>query len=217
MQDFFLTFFQDAPYLKSAALLGVSVFITYVSPGPSIALVIKNTVAYSRQAGLACAFGVALAVLCFVIIALLGMGVILQKSEIIYRLVQGVGGLFLTYVGIMSFKHAGTTDYSANEGAAATRSSFTEGFFITILNPQAILAFMAISATYIIPTTPFYIQVLYALEIMILCFAWFGTAAYILSMPQLKERFLSKIELIERVTATFLFLMGAYILYSAVQ
>ena len=214
MQD--LIFLQGFPFLKSGILLGVSVFITFVSPGPSIALVIKNSIAHSRQAGLACAAGITLSVMCFMIIALLGLGAVLNKSELLYRCVQGFGGLFLMYVGIMSFKSAGATDYTVSADGAVARSSFAEGFFVTMLNPQAILAFMAISATYIMPSTPFFVQTLYTVEILVLCFAWFGATAFILSLPQLKQRFIDKLDMIERVTAASLFVMGSYILYKAV-
>lgn len=217
MQDFNLTVLQDMPFLKSGILLGISVFVTFVSPGPSIALVIKNSIAHSRRAGIACAAGITLSVMFFMVIALLGLGVVLKKSEILYRLVQGVGGMFLLYVGVMSFKNAGTTDYTQQQDGAVARSSFTEGFFVTMLNPQAILAFMAISATYIMPCTPFYVQTLYTIEILLLCFAWFGSTAVILSLPQLKQHFISKLDVIERITAASLFVMGGFILYKAVS
>ncbi|RUA02002.1 MAG: hypothetical protein DSY88_07945 [Candidatus Poseidoniales archaeon] len=105
-----------------------------VSPGPSLAVVLRNTFLGGRARGVACSIGHGLGfgLYAFVVISLL---TVLMESYLgLYSMLQLAGAAFLAFMGVMMFRHQeGTFDA---EGEQGERQGFVEGFLTAFLNPK---------------------------------------------------------------------------------
>ena len=73
-----------------------------LSPGPSLALVIKNTLSGGQQQGYSTAISHGLGVALYAAITATGIGIIITQSPIIYALIKYSGAAFLVYLGVKS-------------------------------------------------------------------------------------------------------------------
>src|SRR3990167_823924 len=67
-------------YLSSILSLVGLVMIALISPGPDFAIVVRNSLIYSRKTGLFTALGIALGILVHVSYTLLGLGLVIAKN-----------------------------------------------------------------------------------------------------------------------------------------
>ena len=70
-----------------------------MSPGPSLALIIRNSITINRFAGFMTAVGHGLGMGVYAVFAVTGLSIILTANELIFQLIQIIGILFLLYLG----------------------------------------------------------------------------------------------------------------------
>jgi threonine/homoserine/homoserine lactone efflux protein len=81
------------------------------------------------------------------VVVAIGLGPILQGSEIAFISVQVLGGLYLVYLGITAIQHSQIhASDMANQGdiRPSTWRSMREGFWVGALNPKGMVFFAAI-------------------------------------------------------------------------
>ena len=107
------------------------------SPGPSLAVVLRNTMIGGRGRGLACAVGHGIGFGFYAVTVVFGLVVIMEQNPNIFTLMQIIGGVFLLYLGIDMLRSKAKVIQQVD----GKRDGFVEGFFIAFLNPK-IAAFM---------------------------------------------------------------------------
>ncbi|MBP5977365.1 LysE family transporter [Brasilonema sp. CT11] len=69
-----------------------------MSPGQNFVLTLRNSLAHSRQAGIGTALGATADDLIHVICWLIGIGVIISKSVLLFNLLKWLGAAYLIYL-----------------------------------------------------------------------------------------------------------------------
>ncbi len=115
-------------------------FMAGVSPGPAVFLTISNVIRFGRRAaiisGSANAIGLVVLGLCIGY----GLGGLMQASSLAFTMVKIVGGAYLVWLGIKSWRATG--NFIAAEGgeiAPDEVSLFRTSFILSITNPKAIV------------------------------------------------------------------------------
>src|SRR4051812_37512512 len=73
--------------------------LTIMSPGPSVVLTLRNGVAFGAQSVLWSAFGNISGVFCLSGAAMLGLGVMLKTSALLFVCMKVIGAAYLFYIG----------------------------------------------------------------------------------------------------------------------
>lgn len=159
------------------------VALAAISPGPDFALVVKNSSIYSRAGGIATAVGIALSMLVHATYCIFGLGLIISKSMLIFSLIKYLGAAYLIYIGIKSIT---AKNVMTQQVAAVTKSNdrmraLRQGLFCNLLNPKAIMFFVALFTMVVKPGTPVTIEIAYAIEIALIHLIWFGGLAIFLT------------------------------------
>ena len=118
--------------------------IILVIPGPTIILVIGQSMTHGPRSVIPLVSGVLLGDLTAMTCSLLGLGAILSTSALLFSVFKIIGALYLVYLGIrMWLLKPG--DFSINHGAADITASalFKRSFVVTALNPKSIAFFVA--------------------------------------------------------------------------
>ena len=108
-----------------------------MSPGPSLFIVIRNTIKYNRLAGIMTSIGHGLGIGVYATLAVLGLGFLLQTNETIFLLIQILGLSFLFFLGLL-FIFKKQTEERINEDNQNQLNSFLQGFLVAIVNPKTI-------------------------------------------------------------------------------
>ena len=74
--------------------------LAVISPGPDFAMVTRNSLLLSRRAGVGTALGIALGVLVHVTYTLVGVGLLIQQSMVLFQVLKLVGAAYLIYLGM---------------------------------------------------------------------------------------------------------------------
>ena len=118
-----------------------------MSPGPSLAVVIRNSISYNRIAGISCAIGHGLGMSVYASIVIIGLGIIIQSYSNIFFTIQIVGSIFLACLGLL-FINKSSKKIKINNNVV-NANSFFQGFLIAIFNPKILIWFTAIYSHFI--------------------------------------------------------------------
>ena len=118
-----------------------------MSPGPSMALIIRNSIKYGRVSGLLSSIGHAIGIGIYASISVVGLQIILINNIFVFNTIQFCGSIFLLILGILFLKNSG--EKLSLEDDQKNLNSFIQGFAISILNPKILIWFTAIFSQFI--------------------------------------------------------------------
>ena len=204
-------------YLPEFLTVALVHLLAATSPGPDFILVMRNSLAYSRNAGVYAALGLALGVLVHVTYSLVGIGLLISKSILLFTVIKFLGAGYLVYIGYKSLRAQPKEVLAEKEGHGqlARLAAVRMGFLTNVLNPKATLFFLALFTQVISPATPKLIQAMYGLEMLLMTFAWFGIVATALSHGAIKNRFLKVQRRLEQVFGVLLIAFGIKVALSS--
>jgi RhtB (resistance to homoserine/threonine) family protein len=204
-------------YLAELITVAIIHLLAVMSPGPDFALISRNSFVYSRKTGIYSAIGLALGILVHVAYSLIGIGLIISKSIILFSTIKLLGAAYLIFIGYKSLKSK--LNNLSQEQLSKTRdldrfSAIKMGFLTNALNPKVTLFFLSIFTQVIDPQTPFAIRLLFGLEMSSMTFVWFSFVATILSHQAIKVRFAALHHHIEKIFGIILIALGVRIALS---
>ncbi|MEY2850925.1 MAG: hypothetical protein RJA96_796 [Actinomycetota bacterium] len=130
----------------------VAAIVIILAPGPSVLFVIARAIAWGRATAVFTVAGNVTGAFSLSIFVALGLGPILQRSELAYIAVQWGGGLYLVYLGIDAIrKRSAHAADMTNQGeiAPTIRRSIRDGFWVGALNPKGVVFFAAVLPQFI--------------------------------------------------------------------
>ncbi len=141
----------DTQRLVAFVLASIAIIL---APGPSVMFVIARAVAWGRTTAFLTAVGNACGMLVLATFVALGLGPLLQRSQLLLEVVQIGGGLYLVYLGIDALRHR-RAHVDAMVEVEETKPSLLrilrEGFMVGVLNPKAIVFFTAVFPQFVDP------------------------------------------------------------------
>jgi threonine/homoserine/homoserine lactone efflux protein len=126
--------------------------VIIVAPGPSGVFVIARAIAWGRATAVFTVAGNVTGAFSLSVFVALGLGPVLERSEVAYVAVQWAGGLYLIYLGIEAiWKRTVHAADMANQGdvAPSIRRSIRDGFWVGALNPKGVVFFAAVLPQFI--------------------------------------------------------------------
>lgn len=168
----------------------VIITILLVSPGPSVLLSINNGLNYGKKLAALGVLGNVAAFQLLLIISATGLGaVILTFSELLI-VIKIIGSGYLCYLGIKLYRSPVpklNTDSSQSSLYHQPWQIFKQAFWVTSLNPKAIIFVSALLPQFINPTLPLMPQVimLCIVSALIHFTIYFGYAALAAKVKQL--------------------------------
>ena len=173
----------DITAISAAAVMFI---LGATSPGPSLSVVLRNTMIGGRSRGLACAVGHGIGFGFYAVSVVFGLVVIMENNPDVFTLMQIIGGLFLLYLGIGMIRSEATVIVQS-EGK---REGFFEGFFIAFLNPKIAVFMLAVLSSVLDPSMSNDTKWIIAGMGMTIDTVWYVIVALLLS----KSTILAKIE-----------------------
>ena len=125
--------------------------LAVASPGPDFAVVLKESVAHGRRAGLFTAWGVGTGILLHVAYSLLGIGLLVSQSVLLFNLLKYLGAAYLVYLGIRMLVRGQGVDAVTPAAALGSRRALLEGLVVEALNVKTALFFLAFLPQFVAP------------------------------------------------------------------
>ena len=132
--------------INSILILAIVCASGAISPGPSLAVVIRNTITGGRAQGIMTGLGHGIGLTIYAFIAVMGLSSMLIGNQTLFVSVQIAGSFWLIWIGcnmIFSPKE------SAKKNVDSRKRGFVEGFMISFLNPKILVFFVAVFSQFI--------------------------------------------------------------------
>ncbi len=85
--------------------------IAVASPGPDFAIIVKQVIAYGRKTAIYTSVGIGLGIMLHVIYSILGLGLLIKTTPLLYQGLLYLSAGYLTYIGIKSLLSKPDTTY----------------------------------------------------------------------------------------------------------
>lgn len=141
--------------------------LVIISPGPDFAIICRNSLVYSRKTGIYSALGLASGILVHVTYSLVGIGLIISKTIILFSAIKLLGAVYLIYIGYKSLRAEPDNKLNQKFNMKKDISKFAAvrmGFVNNVLNPKVTLFFLSLFTQVINPHTPLSVKIWYGLH-----------------------------------------------------
>ena len=118
-----------------------------MSPGPSLVVVLKNTISGGRIRGIMTAIGHGIGFSIYAFMAVMGLSSVILANEQVFHLLQSAGALFLIWLAISMITNKNSV--SSEEYEKSVYKGFSEGFMIAFFNPKILVFLVAIFSQFI--------------------------------------------------------------------
>ncbi len=197
----------------------IAYFVCVVSPGPDFALVVRNSVLYSRRTGMFTALGTSLGLIFHATYTLIGIALLIQQSEWGFTIIKVLGACYLGYLGISSFFTKSTAleelakidDRSENDAPVEDLTAFQAvriGFLTDALNPFCMVFFISVFALVLDANATLPVKIFFGFEIFTFALIWFLGVAWFFSHKTIRQQFARLGMWFGRLTGSILFYFG---------
>ncbi len=204
--------------LVSWLQLTVVCFLGAVSPGPSLAVVMNNTLSQGRSYGVATSMGHAVGIWWWALLTAIGIAALVALNSPVMLVLQTLGACLLIYIGVRTVMARNDHLEFVTEGTVARAwvKGAIEGFLISLFNPKVALFFIAIFS-HLVGENPTWVEIgLIGLITAVIDGLWYAIVALIITTSSVGSAIQSRQHVIAGVSGVILVIIAIYLLWSTI-
>lgn len=196
--------------LAAICLLGA------MSPGPSLAMVVRHTMSSGRRGGLVAAWTHTTGIAFYASLTVLGLAAVLIRLPVIFKMVSLLGAVYLIWLGSRALlsRQQNFLNTSSSITPLSVFAAARDGFAISLLNPKILLFFTALFSPFIgleqmtnrpiLIVTPFLIDG-----------CWYSLVVFLLSQAGVLKWLRGHGRWLDRITGIILLGLGCTVILSS--
>ena len=187
-----------------------------LSPGPSLALVIKNTLSGGQRQGYSTAISHGLGVALYAVIISTGIGIIITESPIIYAVIQYAGAAFLVYLGVKSLlsQKIDISVTGKNQSIGPKVNGWRDGFLIAFLNPKLAIFFLALFSQFVDENATWQQNLIMTATVGFIDTTWYCLVAFGISRGNIINQLKTHSHIVDKVAGSFLIFLAARVVFN---
>ena len=180
-----------------------------MSPGPSLAVVVRHTLGGGRGKGILCAWAHSVGIGVYALVTLLGLAILIKEAPLVFKGIAIVGALFLAWLGIKALRSKGSIaeKLAAGESTSAIQAA-RDGLAISLFNPKILLFFLALFSQFVAEAETIWGQVTIVVTPLLIDGLWYTIIALLLSHPWVLPRLKKNALIIDKLTGVVLILLA---------
>ena len=184
-----------------------------MSPGPSLAMVVRHTLASGRLHGIVCAWAHAMGIGFYALVTLLGLAALLQSAPMVFNGIAVIGGLYLIWLGIQALRATAGADkkYQAGQQTSLLKAA-ADGLAISLFNPKILLFFIALFSQFVLSAQSLLGQGLVVFTPLVIDGLWYTVIATLLSHQAVLPKIKQHAQLIDKISGIVLLFLGAKVI-----
>ena len=190
-----------------------------MSPGPSLAVILRNTLSKGRIQGIMSGIGHGLGITFYAIVAVSGLVALINTIPHFFSVAQIAGSFFLIWLGGKMIISVFKKDYASKENIPSKNSAhqgFLEGFLIAFLNPKIAAWLLALFSQFVQPEALLAEQFVLVSTVGIIDASWYCLVAFLVSSGRLLKRLQHNASRIEFGMGLLLTILAVGILWSVI-
>tara|TARA_B000000477_G_scaffold112307_1_gene106987 strand:- start:4 stop:627 length:624 start_codon:yes stop_codon:yes gene_type:complete len=186
-----------------------------MSPGPSMALIIRNSIKYGRISGILFSLGHAIGIGIYATVSVLGLQFILINNLLLFNAIQFCGSVFLLILGVLFLRD--TAHNLSLENEQKNVNSFMQGFAISILNPKILIWFAAIFSQFIEISSTNFVKLAMVLIASSIDGLWYIILTIVVTGFGLKQFLEHNTNIIQKISGVVLISISIIILHKTLS
>jgi len=160
-----------------------------MSPGPSLAVVLKHTMSGGMKNGMLAALSHGVGVGLYAAASLLGLGTLMAQFPTVYQVLVYLGAGYLAYLGLkILLAKPNNDELQVQKSEISATKALQDGFAIAFLNPKLAIFFLALFSQFIDPQNlTLSIGIIMCLTVFIIDTGWYLLVAVLTEVS--KNRF----------------------------
>jgi threonine/homoserine/homoserine lactone efflux protein len=122
-----------------------------MSPGPSLALVLRHTLGGGRVPGVTAAIFHALGVGVYALLTVLGLGAVMVRFPELFHIITWCGAAYLAWLGVKALRAGRGGALSPNAAVTTPCQAAKEAVLVALGNPKLIIFFVALLSQFVTP------------------------------------------------------------------
>ena len=200
--------------LKDLLVLSFVCAMGAISPGPSLAVVIRNTISGGRFQGVMTGIGHGIGIGIYAFMAVMGLSSLLINNENIFKTFQLAGAIILLWIAYKMIINKPSE--VSNENITRGRG-FIEGFMIAFLNPKILVFLVAVFSQFISSDINILERAIIAIMASAIDMVWYVLVALLLAGTSLIDNFRSNAVLIDRSIGAILILISLLLINQTIN
>jgi homoserine/homoserine lactone efflux protein len=192
-----------------AAYLLACVVFTLV-PGPTVTLIVANSLTHGTRAGLANVAGTQAGLAVFVGVLVIGLASVIETLGVWFDWIRFLGAAYLIWIGIRMWRSTGRLDDPGR--TPKPRGGFLlQGFLVMLSNPKVLIFFGAFIPQFVDPAGDYVLQVI-LLGLTAMLTAAVTDGAYAILTGSARAMFTqARVRLVSKVSGVFLIGGGVWL------
>jgi len=194
-------------------------WLVMIAPGLDFATVLRETLLYGRRNGIMAGVGVCSATIIHCAYTILGIGLIIAESPLLFNAIKWAGIAYLLYIGVKALLAKRSAQTQAQQLQPQTmrplHKSWMAGAACNLLNPKCVLFFLSIFSLLIPPAAPLQFKTAIVAFMILSSFIWFSCVAFFLTMPKLRQAYQNLGIWIDRITGIVFILLAVGLMFEA--
>ena len=187
-------------------------FLVVVVPGPTVSLIIANSLKSGMRAGILNVVGTQLGLIILIILLALGFKAISPFLEDVIKVVRIIGAIYLMTLGYLSFTSKNLSDNSEKINKF-DKKFILQGLIVILSNPKAFLFLGAFIPQFIDINQPIGRQIIYFGILFMIVGAIFD-GMYAVVFGKFREIIINKyINILNKLGGTLLFFVGLWLIF----
>ncbi len=192
------------PYIGACLLFSIV-------PGPSVTVVVANSLARGTRAGLLTILGTEIAMLSMVFIVAIGMDAVMAVVSEAFTIIKLVGAAYLIWIGWKMFTSSGKLDMGQAGARLPLFRYVWQGALINWSNPKTLLFLGAFLPQFVDVSRPAFEQIM-TLGLIVMAVATATDCIYAVLAGQAREVLTAaRIRLMSRVSGVILMIGGVWL------
>ncbi|HLD66879.1 MAG TPA: LysE family transporter [Pseudomonas sp.] len=191
-------------------------FAALLSPGPDFFLLIRAALLKGRRYAHGCAAGIALANLLSMLLVLLALSLLPAGDSDVWRLVQGLGGLYFVWLGASALASRRQLQLPGDVDAGAHgrwRSGLVDGVLASSLNPKLPIFYAGLFGVLREALMPGWGMALSMLWMTLVVLAWDLALVRLLAHGPWRDGLQRHVISLDRICGALLLALGLWLLF----
>ncbi|WP_026971843.1 LysE family translocator [Aliagarivorans marinus] len=185
-----------------------------MSPGPSLAMVLRHSLAGGRRYGFAVAWAHACGIGFYAWLTLTGLAALLAQSPRLFAVISYAGAAYLAYLGIKALRSRGGIDQQLKSGDSMPVSrAMRDGLMISLLSPKIALFFIALFSQFIALDNSAMSRSVLVVTPLLVDGLWYSLVTLLISSPLLLQRLRLQAKTIDRLSGVVLIALAARVVW----
>ena len=200
--------------LKELIMLSFVCAMGAISPGPSLAVVIRNTISGGRFQGVMTGIGHGIGIGIYAFMAVMGLSSLLLNNEKLFMIFQIAGAIILFWIACKMILNRPSDVIDEKQ---FNKKGFIQGFMIAFLNPKILVFLVAVFSQFINSDINSSDRFIIAVMASFIDMAWYVLVSLLLAGTSLINSFRANAVFIDRSIGSILILISLLLINQTIS